>query len=139
MARRVVAVLRRGLAEGCGHDRALEASAYAVAVDLDLALLLADDAVELAVADRAGLAWSAPRASVGRWGEEEALGEAADAGGAPGTDLRGLVESGVTVLAAARDVRARGLRPGDLVAGVRAIDDVAVAELLRAADAVVNW
>ncbi len=125
MARRIVSVLRCGPAALRGNAPALEANAYAVAEDVDLVLVLRGAAVELAVAgadaragDLAGVALP-PAAGV--------------------ADLRGLVESGVRVLADAGDLAVAGLGRDDLVAGVEAADAEVLAATLRGADAVVTW
>jgi intracellular sulfur oxidation DsrE/DsrF family protein len=54
-------------------------------------------------------------------------------------DLRALLESGVSVYASSHDVGRLGLRPSDLVPGVRIVDGPEVAEVLRAAEAVLAW
>lgn len=125
MARRVVSILRRGPAALRASDPVLEANAYAVAEDVDLALVLRGAAVELAIAggetpptDLAGIA----------------LPPAATA-----QDLRGLVESGVRVYVADADLRRRGLTQTELVAGVEPVGDDDLIGLLGAADAVLNW
>ena len=125
MARHVVSVLRCGPAALRSADPVLEANAYAVASDLDLTVVLRGDAVELAVAGGeiapADLAGTQLPPSAG------------------GQDLRGLVESGVAVCAAAADVAHRGLDASGLIDGVHLADQAELDELLRTAEAVVAW
>jgi sulfur relay (sulfurtransferase) DsrF/TusC family protein len=124
MVRTVVSLVR-----GSGGSRpleaALEANAFAVAEDLDVRLVLAGDAVELALA-----ATGVPPAE---------LGGVAVAAPASGQDLRALIESGVAVHALGGDLRERGLAPASLVAGVASLEPEDLAALLRSADAVVAW
>lgn len=54
-------------------------------------------------------------------------------------DLPALLESGVPVYASAPDLARLGLQPADLVEGVRIADPPAIAEVLRAAEAVLAW
>ncbi|HUH06885.1 MAG TPA: DsrE family protein [Egibacteraceae bacterium] len=125
MARRVVSYVRRGPVALRASHPALEANAYAVAEDVDLTLVLAGRAVELALA-----------------GGEVRPGEVAGVSLPPAAsaqDLRGLIESGVSVLIAGEDLAALGLGSGDLVDGVQAADSGSIAEAIRQADAVVGW
>ena len=125
MARNVVSMLRCGPAALRSADPVLEANAYAVASDLDLTVLLCGDAVELAVADG-----------------EVAPGDLAGTRLPPsagGQDLRGLVESGVSVWAAAADAAHRGLDASGIIEGVRLVDQAELDELLRTAEAVLTW
>ncbi|QBI20243.1 hypothetical protein ER308_12165 [Egibacter rhizosphaerae] len=119
MARQVVAILRRGPAAWCVRDPALDATAYALAVDVDLVLVLRGDAVEHAVAGPSGR-------------ETSVLASSA-------ADLRGLVESGVRVQAIAEDAAARGLGVAALVDGVELLEVDRLAGCLAEADAVLNW
>jgi intracellular sulfur oxidation DsrE/DsrF family protein len=126
MARRVVSVLRGP----CGaaartSDPALEANAFAVAEDVDLTLVLRGASVELAVAG----ARPVPVTLAGRSLPPLAASQ----------DLRGLVESGVEVHVCRASLEARGVEPDDLFDGVRVTDADALADLLRAADAVLAW
>jgi predicted peroxiredoxin len=125
MARRIVSVLRSAPPALRGTDPALEANAYAVAEDLDLTLVLREAAVELAV--RAAEVRPADVAGV-------ALPPAAG-----GQDLRGLVESGVRVVADAESLGAHGLRRNDLVPGVEIADQATIFSLLEASDGVLTW
>ena len=122
MARTVVSLVRGSSAS---LEAALEANAFAVAEDLDVRLVLAGDAVELALAAASVLP-----------GE---LGGVPIAPLASGQDLRALIESGVAVDALGDDVRDRGLAPSSLVAGVGSLEREDLAALLRSADAVVTW
>ena len=125
MPRRVVSLLRRGPAALRASDPVLEANAYALAVDLDLTVLLVDDGVELAIAE-------------GRETAGDLAGAQLPASAGP-QDLRGLVESGVPVYAAAGALARRGLTEADLLPGVRSAEQDRVDELLTDAEAVVNW
>jgi sulfur relay (sulfurtransferase) DsrF/TusC family protein len=124
MARTVVSLVR----SSCGSrplEGAIEANAFAVAEDLDVRLVLAGDAVELALA-----------------GAEPDTGEVAGVLIAPvstGQDLRALIESGVAVHALTDDVRERGLATASLVDGVAPLERTELAALMRSADAVVAW
>lgn len=125
MARRVVSVVRAAPLALRGTDPVLEANAYAVAEAVELTVVLAGEAVELAVA--------------GGEVPPSALAGAALPPAAYDQDLRGLLESGVAVYAAAEDLERLGLRPSDLVDGIRVVDGPAVAAVLRDADAVLAW
>lgn len=125
MARRVVSYVRRGPVALRASDPVLEANAYAVAEDVDLTLILAGRAVELALA-----------------GGEVHPGEVAGVSLPPAAsaqDLRGLIESGVSVLVAGEDLAAIGLGTEDLVEGAKAVDSTSVADAIHEADAVVGW
>lgn len=125
MARVVVSLVRSAAGAPRGTEPALEANAYAVAEDLDVRVVLAGDAVELALAG-------------GQAGPTEIAGVALPPA-ATGQDLRALIESGVAVRALSEDLRARGIDPGALVDGVAALEQTELAALLRAADAVLVW
>lgn len=125
MARRVVSLLRAGPGALRPTEAVLEANAYAVAEDVDLTLILLSFAAELAIA-----------------GGEARPGKLAGVGlppAASGQDLRGLVESGVGLLVSAEALAVLGLQLADLVEGARVVDEVAIAEVLREADAVLTW
>jgi intracellular sulfur oxidation DsrE/DsrF family protein len=125
VARRVVSLLRAGPGALRPMEAVLEANAYAVAEDVDLTLVLLSSAVELAIA-----------------GGEARPGELAGVGLPPAAsaqDLRGLVESGVGLLVSAEALAVLGLQLADLVEGARVVDEVAIAEVLHEADAVLTW
>lgn len=125
MPRRVVSILRQGRAALRASDPVLEAHAYALAVDVDLTVVLTGDAVELAVA---GAAAPTP----------ELVGQALP-WSADGQDLQGLLESGVEVHADAGAVSRRALKEADLLPGVRLADRDRIDALLGDAEAVVTW
>lgn len=125
MARRVVSLLRSPPGALRATDPALEANAYAVAEDVDLTVVLRGDAVDFALAG--GEARPAQIAGV-------ALPPAAGS-----QDLRGLLESGVRVVAEAAALSARGIDGGDLVAGVSIADDTEVIRILTGAEGVLTW
>jgi intracellular sulfur oxidation DsrE/DsrF family protein len=125
MARRVVSLIRSAPGAVRPVEPSLEANAYGVAEDVDLVVVLRGNGVELAVAE-------------GEVRPGELAGTALPPA-ASAQDLRGLVESGIGVYAAVEDLQRLGLSSGDLVDGVRAVDDDTLAELLRRADAVLTW
>lgn len=125
MARVVVSLVRSAAGAVRGTEPALEANAYAVAEDLDVRLVLAGDAVELALAG--GETPPADLAGV-------ALPPAAS-----GQDLRALIESGVAVRALSEDLASRGIEDAALVDGVATLGQTELAALLRDADAVLVW
>jgi intracellular sulfur oxidation DsrE/DsrF family protein len=125
MARRVVSLIRAHFGAVRSVEPSLEANAYAVASDVDLAVVLRGAGIELAVAGSE----VCPGALGGR-----ALPPAASA-----DDLRGLLESGIAVYAAVEDLAELGLLPQDLVDGVQPADTARIADLLRGADAVLCW
>lgn len=125
MARRVVSLLRSAPGALRATDPALEANAYAVAEDVDLTVVLRGDAVDFALAG--GEARPARIAGV-------ALPPAAGS-----QDLRGLLESGVRVVAEAAALGARGIADGDLIAGVDIADDAEVIRILTDAEGVLTW
>lgn len=125
MARRVVSLVQTTSGALRPSEPALEANAYAIAEDVDLTVVLRGGAVELAIVGgqiRPGQLAGVP------------LPPAVSA-----QDLRGILESGIAVMAVADDVSGLGLDPGDLVEGVDVVDLDRVAGLLRTADAVLAW
>lgn len=125
MVRRVVSLVRSAPVALRGVDPVLEANAFAVAEAVDLAVVLADRAVELAVK-----------------GGEVRPSEVAGVSLPPAAydqDLRGLLESGVPIYVDADDLARLGLAYDDLIEGVRAVDREAVAAVLRDADTVLAW
>lgn len=125
MARRIVSLLRSAPGALRTTDPALEANAYAVAEDVDLTLILRGDAVDFALAG--GEARPASIAGV-------ALPPAASS-----QDLRGLLESGVRVVAEAAALTNRGIDASDLIGGVTVADDAEVIRILTAAEGVLTW
>lgn len=125
MARRIVSLLRSAPGALRTTDPALEANAYAVAEDVDLTLILRGDAVDFALAG--GEARPASIAGV-------ALPPAAGS-----QDLRGLLESGVRVVAEAAALTNRGIDATDLIGGVTVADDAEVIRILTAAEGVLTW
>lgn len=111
MPRRVASVVRSAPVGLRGADPALEANVYAIAEEVDLTVVLVGPAVELALAGPHAL----------------------------GGDVAVLLESGVAVYACRPDLDRLGLRADDLVHGVRLAEPDVVAEVLRAADAVLAW
>lgn len=125
MVRRVVSVLRAGPGALRPTDPALEANAYAVAEDVDLTVVLRGSAVEFALAQA-----------------EVTAGELAGVALSPATggqDLRGLLESGVRVVAHAQALQDRGIGDTDLVDGVTPIDTEDLAAVLADAEGVLTW
>jgi intracellular sulfur oxidation DsrE/DsrF family protein len=97
-------------------DPALDLNAYAVADEVELTLVLKDRGVELALAGAAC--------------HPEAVGGVDVPATVPATDLRGLLSSGVQVLAVAEDLAARGIRPAELLDGVRPVPEAELARLM---------
>lgn len=124
MARTVVSLVR-GSSGSRSLEAALEANAFAVAEDLDVRLVLAGDAVELALS--------------GAVVHPAKLAGVPVAPASSGEDLRALIESGVAVHAVGDDLRRRGLASSSLVTGVVSVEREDLATLLRSADAVVAW
>ena len=125
MARTLVSLLRRAPGAPRGSEPSLEANAYAVSQDVDLTVVLLEEAVRLAIA-----------------GAETRPGRIADATfppSAPAHDLRALLESGIPVLAHDRAIASRGLTPDDLVAGVEVVSDARIAGTMAQADGVLTW
>ena len=125
MARTVVSLIRRAARPPRASHPVLEANAYAVAENLELTLLLRDGGVELALQaselsplELAGVALPDPQAA---------------------SDLQGLIESGVPVCVDGASLERLGIRPEELASGVRVLDQGAVSELLRRAEAVLAW
>lgn len=125
MARRIVSVVRGAPVALRSTDPGLEANAYAVAEDVDLTVVLRGAGVELTVAGS-----EARPANVAGVGLPPA---------ASGQDLRGLVESGVRVVADSDDLAARGIPAADLVSGVEVVDSQAVVSILSKAEGVLTW
>lgn len=125
MARRVVSLLRSPPGALRTTDPALEANAYAVAEDVELTVVLRGDAVEFALAG--GEARPAQIAGV-------ALPPAAGS-----QDLRGLLESGVRVVAEAAALSRRGIESSDIIDGVHTADDAEVTAILTGAEGVLTW
>ncbi|MDQ3529571.1 MAG: hypothetical protein M3425_06420 [Actinomycetota bacterium] len=123
--RRVVSIVRSAPSALRAGQPALEANAYAVAEEVDLTVVLRGPAVELAL--RASGA--SPHSVAGAPAPVSAAGQ----------DLPGLLESGIQILVAAEDLAAQGLRPDELVAGVRAVDEARLLEVLRAAEGLLVW
>jgi sulfur relay (sulfurtransferase) DsrF/TusC family protein len=117
MVTRVLAVLR-GADAGAARsaDPAVDAATFAVADDVELTVVLKDRGVEL------GVAGTRCR-SVVLAGVEVPASE-------PATDLEALLGSGVPVLAVEEDLAARGLRAGDLLAGIEPMVEADLAALL---------
>lgn len=122
MVRRVASLVRSAPLALHGTDPVLEANAYAVAEAVELTVVLAGPAVELAVA-----------------GGETVADGGVSREGARDQDLQGLLESGVEVYVDAEDMRRLGLGPADLVAGIRVVDATTIAGVLRNAEAVLGW
>lgn len=125
MARRVVSLLRSPPGALRTTDPALEANAYAVAEDVELTVVLRGDAVEFALAG--GEARPAQIAGV-------ALPPAAGS-----QDLRGLLESGVRVVAEAAALSSRGIESSDVIGGVHTADDAEITRILTGAEGVLTW
>lgn len=123
--RRVVSLVRGHPVALRGIDPVLEVNVYAVAEAVDLAVVLAGPAVELAIE-----------------GGQVLAGEVAGVTLEPAAhdqDLRGLLESGVAVYIDHADLDRLGLGPGDLVPGIRVVDAATVADVLRDAESVLAW
>jgi intracellular sulfur oxidation DsrE/DsrF family protein len=125
MARRVVSLIRAHPGAVRSLEPSLEANAYALASEVDLVVVLRGTGIELAIAGG--------EVCPGRLGGRS-LPPAASA-----DDLRGMLESGIAVYAAAEDLAELGVSADDLVAGVQPADIPKIAELLRSADAVLCW
>jgi intracellular sulfur oxidation DsrE/DsrF family protein len=124
VVRRVISVVTGPGEAAVGGDSVLEANTYAVAEDVDLAIVLRAGAVEFAVA--------AVQPSLELAGVTLPPTE-------PARDLRGLAESGVAVHVEAEALADRGLSPDDLVPGTTLSEADAIADLLATADAVLMW
>lgn len=125
MARRVVSVLTGAPVAMSPNDPVLEANIYAVAVDVDLTVLLRGAAIDYAAVTGA----PPPARLAGR-----PLPNARCA-----RDLRGLLESGVPVYVDAVSAAHLGIDVDDLIAGVTLADGPQQAALLADADAVLHW
>ena len=125
MTRRIVSLIRRAPGAARGSEPSLEANAYAVTQELELTVVLLDEAVRLATAG----AETRPRTIAG----------AAFPPAAPAHDLRALLESGIRVLAHADGLAAEGLDAEVLLPGVSVVTDGAVADLIADADGVLTW
>ena len=125
MARRIASLLRSAPGALRATDPALEANAYAVAEDVDLTVVLRSSAVEFAV-----------RGSETRPAQVAGVALPPAAGS---QDLRGLLESGVRVVAEAAALQARGLDASQLIDGVELADDTEIADVLAAAEGVLTW
>ncbi len=98
------------------RDPGLDLNAHAIADEIDLTLVLKDRGVEL------GLAGTAHHV--------DTIAGVTVPASEPAVDLRGLVASGVRVLAVRGALGTRGLRPADLLDGVAVIDESELAPLL---------
>lgn len=125
MARRVVSWISSAPEALCGTEPVIDANAYALAEDVDLTLVLAGGAVELAVAGGG----QPPRELAGIGLPPAASGQ----------ELRGLMESGVAVHVVAEDAAARGLDANDFTVGIAWTPEADLAELLGTSDAVLRW
>lgn len=125
MARRVASVLRSAPGALRSTDPALEANAYAVAEDVDLTMVLRGAAVEFAL-----LGSETRPATVAGVALPPAAGS---------QDLRGLLESGVRVVADSAALQARGLESAQLIEGVELASDTEIADVLVQAEGVLTW
>ena len=125
MARRIASLLRSAPGALRSTDPALEANAYAVAEDVDLTVVLRGDAVEFAL--------------LGSEARPAAVAGVALPPAAGSQDLRGLIESGVRVVADATALRARGLEAKQLIDGVVIAGDEEIADVLAEAEGVLTW
>lgn len=125
MARRVASVLLSAPGALRSTDPALEANAYAVAEDVDLTVVLRGAAVEFAL-----LGSETRPASVAGVALPPAAGS---------QDLRGLLESGVRVIADATALQTRGLQAEQLIPGVQVAADTEIADVLVDAEGVLTW
>lgn len=125
MPRRLVSIVRHAPGAPRGAEPSLEANAYAVTQDVDLTVVLLEDAVRLAVARG-----ETPPRTIG--GAEFPPSAAAH-------DLRALLESGIRVLAHDRALTSQGIAADDLLPGVAVADDGHVADAVAAAEGVLTW
>lgn len=125
MPRRLVSLIRHAPGAPRGSEPALEANAYAVTQDLDLTVVLLEDAVRLAVA----AAETRPRTIAG----------AAFPPAAPSHDLRALLESGIRVLVHGGHLTGQGIARTDLLQGVEVVDDDRIAAAIADAQGVLTW
>lgn len=117
-ARRRVLSIVRGADAGAPRavDPALEATSFAVADDVDVTLVLKSRGVELALDD---VCCESARVT----GLDVPVAE-------PGLDLRGLLASGVRVLAVSEDLALRGIDVEALVPGVEPLTEADLAALI---------
>lgn len=102
------------------NDPALDVNAYAVAGDVELTLVLKDHGVELALGGTAC--------------HQDTIAGIEVPASVPATDLRALLDSGVSVLAVELDLRSRGLAPEDLLDGIEVVDEPGLAALIATCD-----
>jgi hypothetical protein len=121
MATRVLSILR-GAEAGAARaaDPAVDTTAFAVADDVELTVVLKDRAVELGLAGTRCQA--TPLAGI-----DVPVAE-------PATDLRALLGSGIRVLAVTEDLTTRGLRLGALLAGIETVAEAELAGLIVSHD-----
>ncbi len=121
MVARVLSLIR-GTDAGAARtaDPALDVNAYAVADDVELTLVLTDHGVELGLRDAVC--------------HPARIGGVEVPAATPATDLRALLSSGVTVLAVAEDLRARGLEATDLLEGIGVVAQRELAGLVASHD-----
>lgn len=105
-------------------DPVLDVNAYAVADDVELTLVLKDRGVELAV-----LAGGSHPVTIADVGVPVA---------SPTSDLRGLLDSGVRIVAVREDLDRRGIAAAHLVAGVEVVDEVLLAAMVIDHDVVLS-
>lgn len=117
MITRVLAILR-GSDAGAPRtvDPALDVTAFALADEIDLTMVLKDRGVQLALRGArcrgvtiAGVEVPAPD---------------------PAADLAALLASGVRVVVVDEDLARRGISPGDLLADIEVVDEATIARLL---------
>ncbi|CAN5473649.1 hypothetical protein BH23ACT9_BH23ACT9_02090 [soil metagenome] len=125
MPRRLVSLIRHAPGAPSGREPSLEANAYAVTQDVDLTVVLLDDAVRLAVE----AAETPPRTIAG----------APFPPAAPSHDLRALLESGIRVLAHQGGLTSQGIAAGDLLAGIEIAEDDLITSVIAEAEAVLTW
>jgi hypothetical protein len=121
MTTRVLTILR-GAEAGAARsaDPAVDTTAFAVADDIELTVVLKDRAVALGLGGTR--CHAAPLAGVDVPAAE------------PATDLRALLASGIRVLAVAEDLAVRGLRPAALLAGIEPLAEAELARLIAGHD-----
>ena len=125
MPRRLVSLIRHAPGAPRGAEPSLEAHAYAVTQDVDLVVVLLEDAVRLAVADGE----TPPRR----------IGDAPFPPAAAAHDLRALLESGIRVVAHQPAMARQGIGPEDLLAGIDVVGDDDVASAIADAEGVLTW
>ena len=114
---RVLSILR-GADAGAARDAdpALDATAYAIADEIELTLVLKDRGVELGLDEVCC--------------DQGMLGGLAIPVAEPGLDLRALLGSGVQVRAVSEDLFARGIEPTDLVDGIEPLTEADLSLLI---------